>query len=230
MRQVGYRLTDSIGKSLRSVASSLESFGLSVQGPAQQAPEKIPRQVRIIKFDEKAPVLKNNVFVAPNASVLGDVMIGARSSIFYGTILRGDEKAIKIGSFTTISDGANVRGSTIGDFSVIGTGSILNQCTIGNECLVGQRVVLNGVVMEKQSQIRSGSILDPGTKIPTGELWSGSPAKFERELTEEEKVALKELAESSYQLGQIHFEEHQKNSLSRYGDKVTDNSFDSGFA
>lgn len=118
----------------------------------------------------------------------------------YLFINKGDVNSIKIGNDTVIGDRTTVhvgrntlsgevsRPTLIGDRVIIGEGSIIHACTIEDNAIVEPgSVVLDGSVVSKDSILKSGSLLRQGARIPSGEVWSGSPAKFERNITEEDK-------------------------------------------
>ncbi len=147
----------------------------------------------ILPYKNINPKISDSVFVAPNAAVIGDVEIGADSSIWFSVTLRGDVNDIKIGARTNIQDGSvvhttyQVQGTYIGDDVTIGHSAVLHACTIEDMGFVGmQACVMDGAVVESRGMLAAGSLLTPGKIVPSGQLWSGRPAKFMRDMTREE--------------------------------------------
>ena len=151
----------------------------------------------IRSFQGVAPRLHSSVFVAEGAHVIGNVEIGEESSVWYNTVLRGDVNTITVGARTNIQDLTMVhvdRGThptRIGDDVTIGHHVVIHGCTIGNRVLVGiGAIVLNGVIIEDDAFIAAGSLLIPGTRVPTGSMVMGSPGKVRRQLTDAEREGL----------------------------------------
>ena len=130
-------------------------------------------------------------FLAPNATVVGDVVLEADANIWYGAVLRGDSGQIKIGHGTNVQDNCVIHEKvTIGTNCTIGHGAIIHGCTIGNGCLIGMgAIILNGAVLEDGCLVGAGALVTGNIHAPAGSLVLGSPAKVVRALTEEEKEA-----------------------------------------
>src|SRR5215831_12952208 len=135
------------------------------------------------------PTVAPDVFVAPNAVVIGDVHLGAGASVWFGTTIRGDVYPIRIGARTNVQDGSivHVTGgkakTTVGDDVTIGHMVLLHGCTIGSGCLIGMgSIVLDGAVVEDDCVVGAGSLVTPGTRIAKGSLALGRPAKVLRKL------------------------------------------------
>ena len=160
----------------------------------------------IKKIGEKNPQIHENAFVADSADVLGDVTLGEGSSIWYGTVVRGDIETIKIGKYSNIQDNATVHTETnipteLGDYTVVGHNAIVHGCTVGNNCLIGMgAIVLNGAVIGDNSIIAAGSLITEGKIIPANSLVMGTPGKVVRQVTEEEIAAIKKNAITYYEL------------------------------
>jgi carbonic anhydrase/acetyltransferase-like protein (isoleucine patch superfamily) len=140
-----------------------------------------------------SPKIAPDAFIAQNAVVTGNVVIGAQSSVWYGCVLRGDVHEIRIGERTNIQDGTIVHvtrerfGCTIGSDITIGHGAILHGCTLKDGCFIGMRAtVMDGAVVESGAMVAAGALVAPGKVVKSGELWAGSPARFMRKLTEED--------------------------------------------
>lgn len=161
-------------------------------------------------YKGKNPVIHESCFIAESADIVGDVTIGAESNIWYNAVIRGDENYIKIGKNTNVQDNCVVHISEehptiIGDNITIGHSAIVHACKIGNNSLIGMGVtILNGAEIGNEVMIGAGALVTGGKKIPSGVLLVGSPAKVIRELTEEEKQALRDSAKNYVQLGKDH--------------------------
>ena len=136
-----------------------------------------------------------------SAQIIGDVIIGEESSVWFNAVIRGDVNHIRIGKYTNIQDGCvlHVARRTlpllIGDEVTVGHNVVLHACTIGSQCLIGMgAIVMDGADIGEQSIVGAGSLVTPGTKIPPRSLVLGSPARVKRELTEEEIRGIRESA------------------------------------
>ncbi len=156
----------------------------------------------VLPYKSITPVIDPSAFVAPNVHVIGDVAIGAESSVWFGCTVRGDVNDIKIGSRTNIQDhsvihvSSTTQGTYIGDEVTVGHMAILHACTIGNQCFIGmQACVMDDTIIEDRAMIAAGSLVTSGKHIPSGQLWGGRPAKYMRDLTDEELAFLSFSAE-----------------------------------
>ena len=144
-------------------------------------------------FGSEWPQLADDVFIAPGAQIIGQVTIGAGSSIWFNCVLRGDVGRITVGERSNIQDGSIVHisggrfDSEIGDDVLIGHGCIIHGCRIESHAFIGMgAVVLDGAVVQGDAMLAAGALLTPGKVALSGELWAGRPAKFLRSLTAEE--------------------------------------------
>lgn len=147
----------------------------------------------LLPFRGILPTIGRDVFLAENAVIIGDVVIGDNSSIWYGCVLRGDVQSIRVGAGSNIQDGTIVHvtdgrfSTTIGSNVTIGHGAILHGCTLEDGAFIGMRAtVLDGAVVEGGAMVGAGSLVTPGKRVPHGEMWAGSPAKLLRKMSEEE--------------------------------------------
>lgn len=157
-------------------------------------------------FAGKRPQVGRGVFLAETCVLIGDVVVGDESSIWYGTVLRGDVMAIRIGARTNLQDGAIVHvtsgrfATTIGDDCTIGHGAIAHACTIEDRCLIGMgATILDGARLGRGSLVGAGALVTPGTDIPPDSLVLGAPARVVR------PVNLKEREQIEY--GALHYVE-----------------------
>ena len=145
----------------------------------------------------KTPKLGRGVYLARTAVVLGDVTLGAHSSVWYGAVLRGDINRIVVGHHSNVQDNAVLHladdfGCILGNWVTIGHSAVVHACTIGDETLVGMgAVILDGAVIGKQSVIGAKALVTQGMKVPPGSLVVGAPAKVVRQLTKKERAKLK---------------------------------------
>jgi carbonic anhydrase/acetyltransferase-like protein (isoleucine patch superfamily) len=158
-------------------------------------------------FLRKKPKLGKNVYIAKNATVIGDVTLGAQASVWYGAVLRGDINRIVVGHHSNVQDNAVLHLADnfpclLGNWVTVGHSAIVHACKVGDEVLVGMgAVILDGAVIGKQSLIGAKALVTQGTKIPPGSLVLGAPAKIVRKLTKEERAGLKWWAEKYVENG-----------------------------
>lgn len=165
----------------------------------------------IKKIQDKFPKIHESVFVAENAVVIGDVEIGADSSVWYGCILRGDVNYIRIGERVNIQDASVIHVSSethptvLEDEITVGHRVTLHGCYIERNCLIGiNSVILDGARIGKNSLVAAGSLVTPNTKIPENSLVMGSPAKVKRELTADEINDLEKFWRRYVEYGRIY--------------------------
>lgn len=157
----------------------------------------------IASYKGIAPAIADGVFVHASAQVIGDVAIGARSSIWCGAVIRGDVNRIRIGAETNIQDlsvlhvshksAARPEGAPllIGDRVTVGHRVILHGCEIGDECLIGMgSIVMDHAVLEPRVMLGAGSLVPEGKRLKGGYLHLGSPAREVRPLTADELAYL----------------------------------------
>ena len=128
------------------------------------------------------------VYIAPNATVVGDVVLGENVNIWYGAVLRGDNGRLTVGDGTNIQDNAVLHdGLTLGRNCTVGHGAIVHGCTVGDNCLIGMgAIVLSGAVLEDGCIVGAGAVVTGKTRADAGSVLLGSPAKVVRSATEEQ--------------------------------------------
>jgi len=165
---------------------------------------------RLARHLSKTPDTARALWIARNATVVGDVTLGARSSVFYGAVLRGDIARIVVGEGTNIQDNCVVHladdlDAVIGAWCTIGHGAIVHACTIEDECLIGMgATVLDGARIGARSIIGAGALVTPRTVIPPGSMVMGAPAKVVRSLSPEEQGGLRKWAEKYLAVAAAH--------------------------
>lgn len=153
-------------------------------------------------YKGRLPVVDPTAFVDDSAQVIGDVEIGAASSVWMNVVIRGDVHRIRIGRRTNLQDGTIVhvmRGThatTVGDEVTVGHGVILHGCTVADRVLVGMgAILLNGVEIGEDSIVAAGTLLPEGTQVPARSLVMGSPGRVRRTLTDDEVASVRDYAE-----------------------------------
>jgi gamma-carbonic anhydrase len=146
------------------------------------------------------PKLGRGVYIATGAVVVGDVTLGARSSVWYNAVLRGDINRIVVGSSTNLQDNSVVHLADdlpclLGDYVTVGHSAILHACTVKDEVLVGMgSVILDGAIIGSQCLIGARTLITEGTEIPVGSLVVGTPGRVVRALNPVERSEIKALA------------------------------------
>ncbi|MEX0807675.1 MAG: gamma carbonic anhydrase family protein [Dongiaceae bacterium] len=160
-------------------------------------------------FEGHAPTIARGAFVAETALLLGDVVIGTGSSIWYGCVLRADGNLLRIGERTNIQDGTIVhvnhqedggRGAPgfstlIGSDVTVGHMAMLHACVLEDFAFVGMNAtVMDAAVVETDAMVAAGALVTPGKRVPRGELWAGRPAKKMRDLSPAEMAGNRDSA------------------------------------
>ena len=158
--------------------------------------------VTILPFEGKTPKIHDSAFIAPGSRIIGDVEIGAGSSIWYNCVLRGDINRIVIGERSNLQDGTVVhvegprpdtdgKPTIIGDDVLVGHMVMLHGCVLEDRAFVGMSsIIMDGCRICSDGMLAAGAMLTPGKVIPSAELWAGRPAKLMRGLSEEQVAGL----------------------------------------
>jgi len=163
-----------------------------------------------IDFHHHSPQIEQDVFVAPTATLIGQVTLASGSSVLFGAVLRGDSNTISIGQHSNVQDLCvlHVDGKhklSVGEYVSLGHKALLHGCTIGNRVLVGMgAIIMNGVEIGDDCIIAAGALIPEGKKIPSGSLVIGMPGKVAREITAEEKVSIVDNAKLYVQLSKTY--------------------------
>ena len=154
-------------------------------------------------FRTTHPTVHESAFIDVSAQVIGDVHIGAESSIWMNVVIRGDVNAIRIGARTNVQDLTcvhvmrNTHPTEIGDDVTIGHGVMIHGCTIEDRCLIGMSaILLNGCRIGSGSIVAAGTLVPEGMVVPPGSLVMGMPAKVRRALTPDEDASIKRYADN----------------------------------
>ena len=153
----------------------------------------------VYEFLNKKPDFPDSAFIAPSADLIGDVVLGEESSVWFNVTIRGDVNWIKIGDRSNIQDNScihvmNQTGPTeIGNEVTIGHNAMVHGCTIHDRALIGiHATVLDEAVIESDVIVAAGSLVPPGKRLESGYMYMGSPVKKTRELTKQEITSIKE--------------------------------------
>lgn len=146
----------------------------------------------LVGFENKKPKIGSDVYVAPNATIIGNTTIEEGASIWFGSVIRADVNSIRVGKKSNIQDLAVLHVPAaykidIGNNVTVGHKALLHGCKIGDNCLIGMgAIIMDGVEIGENCIVGAGSLVTGGSKIPSGSMVFGSPAKVKRELTKEE--------------------------------------------
>ena len=145
----------------------------------------------IMPYGEISPKVADDAFIAPTATLIGDVEIGSETGIWFQCVLRGDVNDIRVGNRTNIQDGtvvhvaSHTQGCHIGDDVTIGHMALIHACTLEDGCFVGMKAtVMDLAVVEAGAMVAAGALVPPGKIVKSGELWAGTPAHKVRQLSD----------------------------------------------
>jgi carbonic anhydrase/acetyltransferase-like protein (isoleucine patch superfamily) len=164
----------------------------------------------IVPFGESTPSIDPTAWVAPNATLVGAVTLGARASVFYGAVLRADTDAISIGEGSNVQDNVTMHTDSglvlsVGSGVSVGHGAVLHGCTVENDCLIGMgATVLNRAVIGAGSLVAAGAVVLENAVVPPGSLVAGVPARVVRALSDDERAGLVENARHYLELSAAH--------------------------
>lgn len=171
----------------------------------------------IVPFKGFIPKVDPSAFIAPNATLIGEVEIGANCGIWYGCILRGDGPGISIGENSNLQDGTVVhvarRGlmATVGRNVSVGHMALLHACEIQDDSFIGMNAtVLDGAVVESGAMVAAGAVVTPRKIVRKGELWAGNPAAKLRDITGKDLEMFKRVVEHYIELASAHRPPAQK--------------------
>jgi len=201
------------GQKTRIFASSIERLGYRLQ--RNFAFEENPSRHQTIQslFDMK-PHVGKGAFVAPTASIVGDVEIGAQSAVWYGVTLRAEMFQVQVGEQTNIGEQSVITGRTsIGNRVSIGGKTILQSCIIRNNVRIGPfSSVHENSILEEGAILLDNSRVYQGVTIPANQVWGGSPAEFIREVTDADRKVSAQLLVDELKLAKTHADENAKNN------------------
>ncbi len=147
----------------------------------------------ILPWRGVSPTIAADAFIAPGAVIVGDVVIGSGVSVWFNCVIRGDVNSIRIGARTNIQDGTVVHVSykthptVIGEDVLIGHMATIHGCTLEDKAFVGMRAtVMDGAVVEREGMVAAGALIAPNKRVLSRQMWTGSPARYTRDVKPEE--------------------------------------------
>ena len=197
-------ISHSIKRTRFNIGRILQELGLSLDIQGSRLTYDIAYMQTLSRHQQILPLYNHksdvrNSWIAPNAHLLGRVIVSPWVTIWYNAVLRAELNTIRIGHFSSIGDGTVINSTistpidvpasvNIGKNVVIGDNCSINSCMIDDEAVIGSKTVIGeGVVIERGAEIQANSIVPPGVLIPAGQLWGGNTIKYIRDLTEDEK-------------------------------------------
>ncbi len=168
----------------------------------------------ILPYKGVMPTIAGDVYIAPNATIIGNVTIGAGSSIWFGTVIRGDVMPITIGERTNIQDNSVIHvtretgPTTIGSGVTLGHAVMLHACTVEDNAFIGMRAtMLDHTIVKQGGMLAAGAVLTPRKEVAEGEIWAGSPATFMRDMSQKERDFIPISAENYVRLSREYMQE-----------------------
>lgn len=227
MTSLGQRVVIAASNTARKLGQGLDNIGKSME--VCKYTERLVPSTRFVAVDGVSPTVSPlTAFVAPSASVIGDVTLGTNTSVWYGATIRGDVHKVSIGDNTSVGDRAVVHVAKIqGDFPsiignnvTIGAGAIVHAATLKDGCVIGPSAqVLDGSIVEKNAIVGPGAVVTPGSVVKEGEYWLGSPAKMVRKVSAEELQTSTLNSTDTLDLARIHAIECDKDLAQLTKDK-----------
>jgi carbonic anhydrase/acetyltransferase-like protein (isoleucine patch superfamily) len=153
--------------------------------------------VPLYSLNDLSPQFAPGAWAAPSADLIGDVRLGARASVWFGAVLRGDNTPLILGEGTNFQDGSVGHSDadfplTIGARVTVGHQAILHGCTVADDCLIGMGArILNGALIETECIVGAGALVTEGKSFERGSLIVGAPARVVRQVTDEERRLLR---------------------------------------
>lgn len=161
----------------------------------------------LLPYNGILPTIHETAWIAPGAVVIGDVVIGAHTNVWFGCVIRGDVNTIRIGARTNIQDGTVIHvtrktGPTvIGSNITIGHRALMHACTVEDDSFIGMgATLLDGSVVQSGAYLAAGALLTPNKRVPAGQMWAGNPAKYFRDVHADEQAFIDISAENYVQL------------------------------
>eukprot|EP01090_Pellita_catalonica_P000356 TRINITY_DN10246_c0_g1_i1.p1 TRINITY_DN10246_c0_g1~~TRINITY_DN10246_c0_g1_i1.p1 ORF type:complete len:256 (-),score=50.74 TRINITY_DN10246_c0_g1_i1:64-804(-) len=208
-----------LGGVLRTIGRVMINTGFNVSSRHPLYRSSYCRQTRLVKGRGKWN-LQKDTFIAPNATVIGNVKIGQSSSVWYGAVLNGDLNDIEIGEKTEIGNRAIIseynfdskqQKVKIGSGVIIGEGAILQGCTVEDDCKIeAGAIIMQGAKVSSNSIVGPGAVVAPNTIIPGMSYFAGNPAEKVRDISEKEKLDIREQREVYYKMAKIQEREELK--------------------
>ena len=168
-------------------------------------------------FQGRAPLIPSSCYIDVSAQVIGDVVLGERTSIWMNAVLRGDVNSIRVGANSNVQDCAVLHGQrnlysvTVGDWVTIGHNATVHGCVVEDGALVGIGVrILNGCRVGESALLAAGSVLPEGTIVPPRTLWAGVPARQRRELSDADCERFRQYAQNYLDFSEMYLRDTEK--------------------
>lgn len=178
--------------------------------------------MNILPYYDKFPKIAEDAFIAEGCQIIGDVEIGSKCGIWFNCVIRGDVAKVKIGQKTNIQDGTVIHVTRGGYDTIIGNGVtighkvLLHACILQDYCFIGMNsCLLDESVVETGGMLAAGSLLTKGKIVKKGQIWAGNPAKFFRQMSDEEIEHIK-ISEQNYTKHAIEYLNYRKTGIFFY--------------
>ncbi|MDP2366453.1 MAG: gamma carbonic anhydrase family protein [Ignavibacteria bacterium] len=172
--------------------------------------KSLDNEIKLFQYLDLFPKIDDTVFLASGVKIVGDVNIGANSSVWYNCVIRGDVHSVKIGEMTNVQDCSMLHVTngkyplSIGNKVTVGHSVKLHGCTLQDLCFLGiGAIVLDGAVVEEKSMVAAGALVKPNFVVPSGKLVAGVPAKIIRDLTADEMTEFENSAQRYMRYSEI---------------------------
>lgn len=193
------------GKAIRETGQALDRLGCTIAGK-ESFKETFSRHRSIMPLFDEAPEIAADAFVAPSATVVGNVKVEQHASVWYSAVVRGDRGVVSIGARSNIQDRAVLEaGVTIGNRVTVGHGALLEGCSVGDGALVGQGAIMQeGSTLGAGSIVAAGAVVLPETVIPSGQMWAGNPAVFKKNVSPPDMKPHEDVVDKYVDLAKAH--------------------------
>ena len=165
-------------------------------------------------YQGHSPTIPSSCYIDPSAQILGDVVLGERSSVWMNAVLRGDVNSIRVGSNSNVQDCSVLHGQRnlypviVGDWVTIGHNATVHGCVVEDMCVIGMGArVLNNSRVGEGCIIAAGSVVPENTVVPPRTLWAGVPAKLRREISDKDRDLIREYAQNYLDYVEIYLNE-----------------------
>jgi len=197
--KITQRVNYNIGKVLKEAGLAMDRFGSRLNNDIGFM-QDLSRHRQVMPLYDVAPTI-DNAWVAPNASLIGEVVVSKYATVWYNVVIRAELNPVRIGHFSSIGDGTTINTACALPHGLASSVNIGKNVTIEPHCSIYSSiidddvyigkgsVIMQGARIERGAHILAGSVVPPGRLIPAGQVWGGNPITFVRNLTEQEQVA-----------------------------------------
>jgi carbonic anhydrase/acetyltransferase-like protein (isoleucine patch superfamily) len=197
--KMSQRVSYNVGRVMKEAGLAMDRFGSRLSNDVAHMQE-LSRHRQIMPLYDIAPTV-DQAWVAPNASLIGEVLVSKYATVWYNVVIRAELNPVRIGHFSSIGDGTTINTAcalphglaasvNIGKNVTVEPHCSLYSCIIDDDVYIGRgSVIMQGARIERGAHILPGTVVPPGRLIPAGQVWGGNPAKFVRNLTQDELLA-----------------------------------------